>query len=157
VRWTDDSNREDEMESLIHLAGQIAKPLLRFSLGLVLVWIGALKFADPSPVVGLLDASLSFLAFDGFVYLLAVLEVGAGILLFLGVATRWVSLGLAGLFAGTLLIFLIAPAVSYGEAGFPFLTLAGEFLLKDVVLLAAAVALLSLTEEAAARDAAAPR
>jgi uncharacterized membrane protein YkgB len=47
--------------------------------------------------------------------------------------------------------------VSYGEAGFPFLTLAGEFLLKDVVLLAAAVALLSLTEEAAARDAAAPR
>jgi uncharacterized membrane protein YkgB len=145
------------MESLILLAGQIAKPLLRFSLGLVLVWIGALKFADPSPVVGLLDASLSFLAFDGFVYLLAVLEVGAGILLFLGVATRWVSLGLAGLFAGTLLIFLIAPAVSYGEAGFPFLTLAGEFLLKDVVLLAAAVALLSLTEEAAARDAAAPR
>jgi uncharacterized membrane protein YkgB len=145
------------MESLILLAGQIAKPLLRFSLGLVLVWIGALKFADPSPVVGLLDASLSFLAFDGFVYLLAVLEVGAGILLFLGIATRWVSLGLAGLFAGTLLIFLIAPAVSYGEAGFPFLTLAGEFLLKDVVLLAAAVALLSLTEEAAARDAAAPR
>jgi uncharacterized membrane protein YkgB len=145
------------MESLIQWATRIAKPLLRVSLGLVLVWIGALKFADPSPVVGLLDASLSFLAFDGFVYLLAVLELGAGILLFVGFATRWVSVGLIGLFMGTLLIFLIAPAVSYGEAGFPFLTLAGEFLLKDVVLLSAAVILLSASEEAVAREATVPR
>jgi uncharacterized membrane protein YkgB len=145
------------MKSLIQWARQITKPLLRISLGLVLVWIGALKFADPSPVVGLLDASLSFLAFDGFVYLLAVLEVGAGVVLFLGIGTAWVSLGLVGFFAATLLIFLIAPAVSYGEAGFPFLSLPGEFLLKDAVLLAASVALLSLTTEAGAREAAVPR
>lgn len=145
------------MELLIQWARQIAKPLLRVSLGLVLVWIGALKFVDPSPVVGLLDASLSFVAFDGFVHLLAVLEVGAGILLFLGIGTPWVSLGLVGLFAATLLIFLIAPAISYGEGGFPFLTLPGEFLLKDAVLLAAAVALLALTKEATTREAAAAR
>lgn len=48
----------------------------------------------------------------------------------------------ARLFAGTLLIFLIAPAVSYGEAGFPMLSPAGEFLLKDLVLMAAAVTLI---------------
>jgi len=135
------------MNALTRIARQAAEPMLRISLGVVLVWIGALKFVDPSPVVGLLDASLSFLAFDGFVYLLGVLEVGAGILLFLGVAVEWVSAGLLGLFAGTLLIFLIAPMVSYGESGFPFLTLAGEFLLKDLVLMAAAISLIVMRSE----------
>ncbi len=53
-----------------------------------------------------------------------------------------------GLFAGTLLIFVTTPAVSYGDAGFPNLTLAGEFLLKDLVLMAAA---LTVTALAAAR------
>lgn len=136
------------MDALTRIARDSAEPLLRISLGVVLVWIGALKFVDPGPVVGLLDASLSFLAFDGFVYVLGVLEVGAGVLLFLGVAVEWVSAGLIGLFAGTLLIFLIAPMVSYGESGFPLLTLAGEFLLKDFVLMAAAVSLIVLTSDA---------
>lgn len=144
------------MNALTELARKIAAPLLRGSLGLVLVWIGALKFADPGPVVGLLDASLPFLAFEGFVYLLGVLEVAAGLALFAGVAIPWVATGLLGLFAGTLLIFLVAPGVSYGEAGFPLLTLAGEFLLKDIVLAAGAVALMALTsrEEGGARRAA---
>lgn len=135
------------MDALTRMADRTAKPLLRISLGLVLLWIGALKFADPSPVVGLLEASFPFLAFPGFVYLLGVVEVVAGGALFLGVAVKWVSVGLVALFVGTLVIFLIAPMVSFGEAGFPFLTLAGEFLLKDFVLMAAAIALLSLVEE----------
>jgi uncharacterized membrane protein YkgB len=41
---------------------------LRISLGIILLWIGALKFVDPSPVVELLGASLPFLASAGFVY-----------------------------------------------------------------------------------------
>ena len=63
---------------------------------------------------------------------------------------------LLGLFAGTLVIFLIAPMVTYGEAGFPLLSLAGEFLLKDLVLFSASVSLVSM---ASAREAAsgAPR
>lgn len=130
------------MEDLTRVARRIAEPLLRISLGVVLLWIGALKFADPTPVVGLLEASLPFLAFAGFVYVLGVLEIAAAALLFAGKAIPWVSAGLVVLFAGTLMIFLIAPMVSYGEAGFPFLTLAGEFLLKDLVLLASAVSLI---------------
>lgn len=142
------------MNSFIRFATRMAAPLLRISLGVLLVWIGALKFADPTPVVGLLSASLPFLAFDGFVYALAVFEVAGGILLFARVALPWVALGLVGLFGGTLLIFLIAPAVSYGEMGFPYLTLVGEFLLKDLALLAGVMALLALdAREAAATEA----
>lgn len=131
------------MNTLYSFVERIAIPFLRISLALVLLWIGALKFVDPSPVVGLLEASLAFLAFNAFVYLLGVAEVVAALMLFAGKGLRYVGLLLIGLFAGTLVIFLIAPAVSYGEQGFPYLTLAGEFLLKDLVLLAAAATLVA--------------
>ena len=132
------------MQSLFSLAERCSAPLLRLSLGAVLGWIGSLKFVDPTPVVGLLQASFSFLAYPEFVYALGAAEVAAAALLFLGVAQRWVGLLCMGLFSGTLAIFVIAPAVSYGEAGFPNLSLAGEFLLKDLVLFAASLALVGL-------------
>ena len=113
----------------------LSTKLLRFALGIVVLWIGLLKFADPTPVVELLKASLSFLAFPAFVYLLGTVEVIAALWLFSGKQLKWVGLLLVGLFAGTLTIFLIAPAVSYGDKGFPFLTLPGQFLLKDLVLI----------------------
>jgi uncharacterized membrane protein YkgB len=115
-------------------------------MGVVLLWIGALKFADPAPVVGLLQASLPVFASSGFVYVLGAVEVAAAALLFAGIGVRYVGLVCVALFLGTLAIFLIAPAVSYGEAGFPRLTLAGEFLLKDLVLLAVGVALAGARE-----------
>lgn len=137
------------MESLFGLASRISGPALRLSLGVVLGWIGALKFAHPEPIVDLLGASFSFLAFPAFVYLLGAVEVTAALLLFAGVAQRWVGLLCAGLFCGTLTIFAIAPAVSFGGAGFPYLSLAGEFLLKDLVLLAASVAVVGLAPQTA--------
>lgn len=134
------------MDTLARLARRYSPAFLRFSLALVLLWIGALKFVDPSPVVGLLDASLTFLGFPAFVYLLGAVEVVAAGLLVTGVGVRYVGVVLLGLFAGTLLIFLIAPAVTYGDAGFPRLSLAGEFLLKDLVLMAAASTLVALDD-----------
>lgn len=134
------------MENILALSRRLSTPLLRFSMGVVLLWIGALKFAHPAPVVELLQASFSFLAAAGFVYLLGAVEVAAALLLFAGVGVRYVGLLLVGLFAGTLAIFLIAPAVSYGEAGFPNLSLAGEFLLKDLVLASVGVALAGMEE-----------
>ena len=129
------------MNALFTAARELSTRALRLSMGVVLFWIGALKFGDPTPVVGLLQASFSFLAFPGFVYLLGAVEVAAAVLLVAGIAVRWVGLVLVGLFAGTLAIFVIAPAVTYGPAGFPYLSLAGEFLLKDAVLFSVGVAL----------------
>jgi len=132
------------MDRVFGLVERIAGPLLRISLGVILLWIAALKFADPSPVIGLLHASLPFLAFKQFVYALGALEIVAGILLFAGIGVRYVGLLLLLLFAGTLTILVIAPAVSYGARGFPYLSLAGQFLLKDFVLAAAAIAMVAL-------------
>ena len=132
------------MDPLFRLVERLAAPALRLSLAVVLGWIGALKFVDPQPVVGLLAASFAFLAFPAFVYLLGAAEVATAALLLAGFAQRWVGLLCAGLFSGTLAIFVIAPAVSYGDAGFPNLSLAGEFLLKDLVLFAASLAVVAL-------------
>jgi uncharacterized membrane protein YkgB len=129
-------------------------PLLRFSLGLVLGWIGAIKFIDPSPVVGLLGASLSFLAFPQFVYLLGAAEIAIALTLFANVKVEYAGLAAMGLFVGTILIFLIAPKVTYGDVGFPLLSLPGEFLLKDTVLFAASGTLAAM---AAARQTGAER
>jgi uncharacterized membrane protein YkgB len=129
-------------------------PLLRVSLGIVLGWIGALKFVDPSPVVGLLGASLSFLAFPAFVYLLGVAEVVVALALLANLQVKWAGLASMGLFVGTILILIIAPKVAYGDAGFPLLQLPGEFLLKDLVLFAASA---TVSGMAAARELAAQR
>jgi uncharacterized membrane protein YkgB len=123
---------------------RIVAPFLRLSLGLILLWIGLLKFHDPSPVVGLIHSSVvfRFLASSPFVYGLGVLEVLVALLLIVNVGVRYVGLGVALLFVGTLSSFLTAPAVAYGP-GFPFLSLAGQFLFKDVVLLAATLTLVA--------------
>jgi uncharacterized membrane protein YkgB len=128
------------MEALFAAAQRIAAPLLRISLGIILLWIGTLKFVDPSAVVMLLKASLPFLASDGFVYALGVVEVVAALALVLGIGVRYVGLLVLGLFAGTLTIFVISPMVT----GFPFLNLAGQFLLKDLVLFAATLMVIAL-------------
>lgn len=132
------------MEPLFALSRRLALPALRLSLAVVLLWIGALKFADPAPVVGLLEASFSFLAHPGVVYALGVVEVIAAGLLVAGVAQPLVGLLCMGLFTGTLAIFAIAPGVSFGGGGFPSLSLAGQFLLKDLVLFAASLAVVGL-------------
>lgn len=131
-------------DSLLAAIQRIALPFLRYALALVLLWIALLKFHDPHPVAGLIAASFlfRFLASSGFVYLLGVLEIIGAILLIANVGVRYVGLGVALLFVGTLSIFLTAPAVAY-TPGFPFLSLAGQFLLKDVALLAGALVLVA--------------
>jgi uncharacterized membrane protein YkgB len=123
------------MKTVFQFVERIAPYVLRISLGLVLLWIGALHLQNPQPIVVLLSMSLPFLASSAFVYVLGALEVIAGVLLIAGLWVRYVGLLTLVLFAGTLTIFVIAPAVT----GFPLLTLIGQFLLKDVVLASAAI------------------
>jgi uncharacterized membrane protein YkgB len=132
---------ESDMELfLTDAARRLAGPFLRISLGVILAWIGVLKFVDPSPVVGLLQASIPFLAFNAFVYLLGAIELVVAGLMLAGIALPYAGLVTIGLFGGTLTIFAIAPGVT----GFPALNLAGQFLLKDLGLMAAAVNVIAM-------------
>jgi uncharacterized membrane protein YkgB len=130
------------MDGLFAVIERIWAPYLRISLAVILLWIGALKFVNPTSIVGLLHASplWGFLAFNGFVYVLGTLEIVGAVFLLLNRGVRYIGLLVVLLFVGTLSIFVTAPTVSFTNQGFPHLSLAGQFLLKDLGLAAAALA-----------------
>src|SRR5258708_19797427 len=97
------------MKTLFSFAERLAGPLLRISLGLVLLWIGAIHLAIPQPVVRLLSLSLPFLAFSAFVYVLGALEVIAAILLFPGLWSPYAPLPSPLLFPPSLPLSPISP------------------------------------------------
>ena len=95
------------MDTLSQLMNRIAYPFLRITMGLVLVWIGGLKFVDPAPVVGLIGASpFSALASNGFVYLLGAGEVLVGLLFWANIQVKYVGILNMGLFVGTIAILI---------------------------------------------------
>lgn len=140
---TQRTSAEHLMDGLFAAIERTWAPFLRLSLAVILIWIGALKFVNPAPIIGLLHASplWGFLATNDFVYVLGALELLGALFLLLNRAVRYVGLLVVLLFVGTLSIFVTAPAVTFGTPqGFPILSLAGQFLLKDLGLAAAALA-----------------
>jgi putative oxidoreductase len=110
---------------------------LRVSVGLVFVWFGLLKIFDVSPVSDLVAQTVYWFDPDVVVPALGVLEVAVGTLLLLG---KWLRTALA-LFAaqmlGTFLVFIVLPEVAFRDGNPLLLTVEGEFVVKNLVLLAA--------------------
>ncbi|MFL6074906.1 MAG: hypothetical protein ACJ73S_16030 [Mycobacteriales bacterium] len=125
-----------------------AVPALRLSLGMVFVWFGALKLAGRSPVAGLIRATLPW--FDGnvIVPMLGAVEIAIGVGLLLSRLSRFRRLTLAVLCAhltGTFLTFVDAPHMMIQRHNPLLLTADGEFVLKNTVLICAALVLLAAT------------
>jgi len=132
----------------IQSAGQF---LLRYGLVLILVWIGAMKFtayeaAGIQPLVAtspLMSWMYRFLSVQGVSNLLGVVEISAAVM----IALRPVSAKLSALgsaiavmtFLTTLTFLFSLPGWEPSLGGFPALSGSGGFLLKDVILLGAAV------------------
>jgi reactive chlorine resistance protein C len=126
--------------------------LLRYGLVVVIGWIGAMKFTayeaeSIQPLVAnspLLSWAYAVWGVQGFSQLLGVVEITVAILL----ALRPISPLLAavgsvmaiGMFTTTLSFILSTPGWEPSLGGFPALSaMPGQFLLKDIVLLGAAV------------------
>jgi putative oxidoreductase len=129
---------------------------LRLSLALVFVWFGALKVTGDTPVDGLIGATLPFLSSDVTVPVLGLVEIAIGLAVAVGRAPRVVLLVLAGHLVGTFLTFVTAPGLVVAD-GNPFLLTAdGEFVVKNLVLISAALVLVGRDahgSRTAARDA----
>ena len=110
---------------------------LRVSVGLVFVWFGLLKIFDVSPVSDLVAQTVYWFDPDVVVPALGAFEVAVGTLLLLG---KWLRTALA-LFAaqmlGTFLVFIVLPDVAFRDGNPLLLTVEGEFVAKNLVLLAA--------------------
>jgi putative oxidoreductase len=124
---------------LIPFLSRWSVPALRVSLAVVFTWFGALKIMGSSPVVDLVASTVYWVDPDYFVPTLGVVEVLVGLGLVLGRALRLVLLVLTVQMAGTFLVFAILPELAF-QAGNPLnLTVEGEFVIKNLVLLAAAM------------------
>ncbi len=134
----------------------VAGIVLRYGLVLVIGWIGLLKFTGyeaqgiqplvaNSPLMGWLYGIFSVTAFGA---VLGVVEVGTAVLLAL---KPWLprisaigSVAAIGLFVATLSFLFTTPGIGEDAAGgFPLLSMTGQFLIKDVVLLGVSVWTLS--------------
>jgi putative oxidoreductase len=124
---------------LIPALRQWSIPLLRISLGVVFVWFGALKVFDATPVYDLVAETVYWVDPSWFVPVLGTVEIFIGVGLIVGKALRTVLAALVLQLAGTFLVFVVRPGVAF-EGGNPLqLTVVGEFVVKNLVLLTAAL------------------
>ena len=126
-------------ERLRAFLARVGVPLLRISIGIVFVWFGLLKVFDVSPVSELVAKTIYWFDPDVVVPALGVFEVFVGLCLIAGRLMR-IALPLLVLqMAGTFLVLVMHPDVAF-QHGNPFLlTVEGEFVIKNLVLLSAAL------------------
>ena len=129
------------VDRAVEINARYAATALRLALAAVFVWFGALKLAGVSPVETLLAETLPFIDAGISVPVLGVVEVVLGIALAIGKLPRIVLLVLAGHLAGTFLTFVTASELMWGD-GFLALTADGEFVVKNVVFITAALMLI---------------
>ena len=130
----------------------VAEAILRYGLVLVVAWIGAMKFtayeaAGIQPLVAnspLMGWMYRFLSVQGFSNLLGTVEIAvAAMIAVRPLSARVAAVGSAMavmMFLTTLSFLFSTPGWEPSLGGFPALSVVpGQFLLKDVVLLGAAV------------------
>lgn len=120
--------------------------LLRFSLAVVYFWFGALKLIGLSPALGLVRSVSPLLATIPLYIGLALFEMGIGVALLVGFQKRWTAAAVILHLIGTFGVLVASPQSAFLPE-FPFLTLEGEFVVKNLVLLGAAVALFIIYAE----------
>ncbi len=107
--------------------------LLRIAIGIVFFWFGALKLAGFNPVYDIVYASFPFLA-DGIGNLfLGGLETVIGLAVICNIFPRVTHAILILHLMGTFSVLVTAPTLTF-DPHFPMLTLAGEFVIKNLVL-----------------------
>jgi putative oxidoreductase len=109
--------------------------LLRISLGVVFIWFGLLKLSGRSPVVDLVVHAVPWAPPDVLIPALGAWETTVGIGLLFRFALRFTLLLFWLLLAGTLTVFLMAPHVAFQDGRPWLLTMEGEFIVKNLVLI----------------------
>ncbi len=112
-------------------------PTLRVALGVVFFWFGVLKVIGQTPVVPLIQSTYSFFPPEPFLFILGTLEVVIGLGLILKFGLRAVLLLLWLQMAGTLFTGVLQPSLFFVDQNPFLLTLEGEFVVKNIVLISA--------------------
>ena len=116
--------------------------ILRMALAIIFVWFGGLKIIGKSPAYGLVEQTVFWFPAETFVPILGWAEVLIGLGLAFGFKLRWVLMVLAMHMAATFSPFVLIPEVCFKD--FPFeLTMEGQYIFKNLVIIAAGMVIAS--------------
>ncbi len=135
----------EEFDKIItRLMAKYGIPLLRYSIGFIFVWFGALKYIPGlSPAQELATSTielltLGMLSLQLSLILLATLEVAIGLLLISGRFLRLTIFLLLFQMAGTMSPIVLFPDLVFTQ--FPYaLTMEGQYIFKNFVVISAAL------------------
>ena len=124
--------------NLIKFLNRVSMPALRISLGVIFIWFGVLKVFGNSPANDLITKTVYWFNPDIFIPILGVWEVAIGVCLLFTPLIRAGLFLLALQMPGTFLPLILLPEVCFVK--FPFdLTLEGQYIIKNLVLIGAAI------------------
>jgi putative oxidoreductase len=115
--------------------------LLRLSIAIVFIWFGLLKVFGYNPVFDLVNSVMPVFASGTGLIVLGWFETAIGVGLIINRFRSIVHILLVLHLAGTFLTFITAPELVFIPA-FPILSLAGEFVVKNLVLAIAGMVVL---------------
>jgi uncharacterized membrane protein YkgB len=132
-RWLDRIDKK-----IIYWLQVIDLPFLRYSLGILFIWFGILKPFGLSPAQELVSNTVYWFNPSWFVPFLGWWEVLIGICLLWKPLVRLGILLMAVQMVGTFLPLILLPQVVFGAKPYA-LTLEGQYIVKNLILIAAAV------------------
>ena len=122
-----------------------AVPLLRVALATILLWFGLTKVLDLGAFSSLNSSIFSFFPDPIFLSVAGVIEIIVGLCLLLNFLTREMIVVLWFQMAGVLLSFMLNPSIFFLHNNTFFLTVEGEFVIKNLLLIASSVMLFAHT------------
>ena len=128
---------------LIHFFRRISMPVARFGLFVVFFWFGLLKVvgtSSASPLVEkLFEQTISWMSFPTFIVLFGLFEMLIGILFAIRGFERLVIALLFLHMITTFMPLFLLPEITW--SGFMMPTLEGQYIIKNVVIIATAIAI----------------
>lgn len=141
--WEPFNEIDQEVENVL---GKVAIPSLRFSLGFIYLWFGLLKLLGVSPAAKLVTQTFHPIPPRVAVLLAGVWEtvVGLGLITRKGLCPTLLLFFLQVI--GTFMVFIRHPEQTFQNGNPLRLTQEGEFIMKNLILLAAGLVVASTAD-----------
>ncbi len=127
------------MGNITHSMHMVAIKSLQYSVAIVFFWFGILKPLGVSPAADLVERTVFWFSADWFVPFLGCWEVAIGLLMLSQKTLRYALILLFMQIPGTFLPLIVCPDVTFQSSPWA-LSLEGQYIIKNLILIAAAIA-----------------
>jgi uncharacterized membrane protein YphA (DoxX/SURF4 family) len=128
---------------MIRFSSKIGVPFLRYAIGIIFIWFGALKMiGELSPAYDLVAATIYWLTPEIIVPLLGLWEIAIGVAFLIPALTRVGIVLLAFQMPGTFLTLVLLPEICFTVIPFG-LTLEGQYIVKNLVIIGSALVIVA--------------